>query len=1173
MGLDIDVDNSGTASAGNFYISSRGPQRLFGYAADGTPLPGFPFSPSTVPCGIGVDTVGNFWVGNTTTGIYQQYSSAGAQTSKILTFGKDHGGCQIASDSVGNLFLSSSERLIKYDPISKAQTDLSSTSPGDGEPITFDRPGNSLFTREESHGPDSLIAQLDSSGDPITEFGAPDPAHFSYDGLHGARDLTVNPLNHDVYAMDGDSVDVFSRDGAVVTVPTLTTNSPDGVTGVGATLHGAVDPDGVDTTDCHFQWGTTLEYGNTAPCAEGNVFGGGSGENPVSATIGGLSKGTVYHYRVVAENAPDKVGIGRDVTFTAADRPQLGDASVSHVTTDSARVSFDINPNGGATGYHVAIDGVGEFPDPDAEPAGLKDPTTNLITQSFTQEVSGLDPDTPYTYRVIATNASGETEGDLHSFKTFPATVPGDPCPNSHVRQQTSAALLLDCRAYELVSAPDTGGYDVRSDLTQGITPLPAYPRADDEALYSMRSGTIPGIAGNPTNRGADPYVATRGGAGWSTRYVGIPANVQPSTPPFSSTLTGADDLLGAFAFGGPDICNPCFSGGAVGQPLRKADGSLVQGMVGAPGFAVASPVATGVVKKPLSADGTHFVFGSKQQFTSAGNNNGTDATIYDRNIATGTVRAVSVLPNTAPIQNGATIAELDISADGSRILIGQLVSTDAAGNNYYHLYMHVGGAPNTIDLTPGATNGVLYDGMSSNGTKVYFTAKDALATTADQDTDTSADIYRADVGASSVTLTRVSSGAGAGNTDSCDPAANSERVHWNAVGAGADCGAVAVGGRGGVAATSGAIYFFSPELLDTSGPEQPTQEAPNLYLARPGQAPRFVATLESSANEPLQPLAHLFQRAFGTFSYPEGVAIDHLSGSSYVLDTISAGDQSGAGPSVRKFDSAGALDPSFGTAGKITGSATPDGSFSTFGFLDPGLPTQLAVDNNPSSASYRDLYVPDIGHGVVHKYGPSGNYISSLTVSSPAGVAVNQANGNVYVSSFFSSDVSVFNPKGGFAFKFALAEVARGISVDSGVLYAAGESSTGSYSLTGTFINTFDPDPSRGVATDPNDHHVYIDKGDRVVEYDSGGIQVGAPIGVGLLSDSVSLGVDSGQLVISDPTTTESSLTDRGGFLPTPAMTTHSSSTAPAPPAPATPRTSKSTRAATTRSSPPAWR
>ncbi len=75
-------------------------------------------------------------------------------------------------------------------------------------------------------------------------------------------------------------------------------------------------------------------------------------------------------------------------------------------------------------------------------------------------------------------------------------------------------------------------------------------------------------------------------------------------------------------------------------------------------------------------------------------------------------------------------IGELDISADGSRVVFGQLVSTDAQGNHYWHLYMNVGGSDHSIDLTPGTTAGVLYDGMTDDGTKVYFTTTDPLTAT-----------------------------------------------------------------------------------------------------------------------------------------------------------------------------------------------------------------------------------------------------------------------------------------------------------------------------------------------------------------------------------------------------------------------------------------------------------
>ena len=53
------------------------------------------------------------------------------------------------------------------------------------------------------------------------------------------------------------------------------------------------------------------------------------------------------------------------------------------------------------------------------------------------------------------------------------------------------------------------------------------------------------------------------------------------------------------------------------------------------------------------------------------------------------------------------------MSGDGSHIVVGQLIHTDTAGNHYFHLYMHVGTDPETIDLTPGTTTGALYDGMT----------------------------------------------------------------------------------------------------------------------------------------------------------------------------------------------------------------------------------------------------------------------------------------------------------------------------------------------------------------------------------------------------------------------------------------------------------------------------
>ena len=385
--------------------------------------------------------------------------------------------------------------------------------------------------------------------------------------------------------------------------------------------------------------------------------------------------------------------------------------------------------------------------------------------------------------------------------------------------------------------------------------------------LYSVENGAISGTD-HPTNRGSDPYVATRGENGWTTEYVGIPANDPCSAAPFSSVPSGANAGLETFAFGAPGGCSPCFEGGYTGIPVRLANGQLVQGMAGSlnPG---PSAKPAGLIAEDLSANGEHFVFGSTSQFEPEGNKNG-EISIYDRNLKSGETHVVSFTPaaedppgQPLPCEmNCATdgIAELGISADGSHILLGQLVK-EAEGAKLYHLYMNVGDSIRTIDLTPGASEGVRFDGMTSDGTKVFFSSTEHL--TSEDEQHSGADIYMWEEGQP---LTLVSSGT-EGDASTCDPAANTEHVHWNTNGSAENCGDVAIGGGGGVASGDGTFYFLSPSLLD--GSEEPAdgvKSAPNLYVVRPGQSAHFVATLESSLTGPLLS-RHPLLRSFGTFA------------------------------------------------------------------------------------------------------------------------------------------------------------------------------------------------------------------------------------------------------------------------------------------------------------------
>ena len=85
-----------------------------------------------------------------------------------------------------------------------------------------------------------------------------------------------------------------------------------------------------------------------------------------------------------------------------------------------------------------------------------------------------------------------------------------------------------------------------------------------------------------------------------------------------------------------------------------------------------------GFIGKRLSADGSHLVFGSKSKFEPDANEG--ELSIYDRNLKTDETHVVSKTPDGQTMkEEGTEIGELDISTDGSRIVIGHLVEESEA--------------------------------------------------------------------------------------------------------------------------------------------------------------------------------------------------------------------------------------------------------------------------------------------------------------------------------------------------------------------------------------------------------------------------------------------------------------------------------------------------------------
>ena len=487
-----------------------------------------------------------------------------------------------------------------------------------------------------------------------------------------------------------------------------------------------------------------------------------------------------------------------------------------------------------------------------------------------------------------------------------------------------------------------------------------------------------------------------------------------------------------------------------------------------------------GLISKELSAGGSHLLFGSTSRFEPDANSNG-DVSIYDRNLSTGATHVVSKTPAGANLPclqgpgachspaDGNGIAALDISSDGSRIIVAQKVSTDAAGNPYWHLYMNIGDSAATIDLTPGATDGVLYDGMTADGSKVFFTTKDQLL---GSDTDSSPDIYQAEISGSTAILSRISTGIeGTGNTDSCEPVSNIAHTHWNSVGPEADCGVVAIGGGAGVASGDGTIFFLSPERLD--GSSNGVQNAPNLYVARPGSPPHFVATLESSltGSHPLVTY-HPLLRHFGATPSPALLAIDHSGGPSngdlYVYER--------SAEKIYKFDPSGNPIKSWGNEGSMKSPLYGLGG--------------LAV-GGPAGT----LYIHG-GNCQGVEYNQDGSLKSKFGGVCGGPIAVDST-GNIY---YGGGAIAVDPSNNDLYFDNGSGTIERSVGGGPAEVFASGLGE-----ITGLAVDSA--------------HNVYVDQSSKVTELDSTGSVVGLPVGSGLLSHTSGVAVNAaGDLFVGNP-------------------------------------------------------
>jgi hypothetical protein len=213
--------------------------------------------------------------------------------------------------------------------------------------------------------------------------------------------------------------------------PSVTAADATDIEPFSATINGIVNAEGFSSTVV-FEWGETLDYGNTITAEQSPVTG--SNDVVVSAGLSNLQSATTYHCRIRATNAVN-VSYSDDIPFTTEiSAPQLTTNEVTNILAFSATCGGNITHDGGAS---VTARGVVWSTNP--EPTLADNFTVDGAgSGSFTSEMTDLVINTTYYVRAYATNAVGTSYGNERTFSAGVGTLyqggiiayflqPGDP--------------------------------------------------------------------------------------------------------------------------------------------------------------------------------------------------------------------------------------------------------------------------------------------------------------------------------------------------------------------------------------------------------------------------------------------------------------------------------------------------------------------------------------------------------------------------------------------------------------------------------------------------------------------------------------------------------------------------------------------------------------------------
>ncbi len=542
----LALDNTALPSAGNLYLASQETDLLYGWDDSGTPLGGaFPIDPAVSPgapdgspkdlCGVAVDSEGEIWVANSATSRILHYDSAGSSLPGTIDTSAQGKPCRLTFDSTDNLYVTSEKGIHRYSAASgytSSTSIMSFTGRGFGVnvlSIAVDRTSDHLFVA--THGGNcggncgggfkSWVDEFDPAGKLLDEFAVPAVP----------RGIAIDPANKHLYVSAGNQVRVI---GPGYLLPEATTKPATDPANDSATLNGGVVTQGVPLTDCHFEYVSLeafrlggfsdLSSGGSVPCTPAaGMIPLDLKEHPVSATATGLGTNAYYRFRLVTANVD-----GSDVTpgaaFASSGPPEVETTGSPIRTATSAQLGGRVWPVRAPAEYRFEYGTDGPCDSNPCTSTEFRPAGSGDAFRLISEQITGLEPDTTYHYRVIADN--GNPDGPAVGMDmTVTTHVSDEPLSHGHFAGPPGSD-----RAWEQVSLPDTGGNPVEGVTGAGATP--GVSANGDRVLYGVTGGTPLAESGS-----GGLYQADRTPSGWQTRLLAPPRKelLNPSLGPLGA--------------------------------------------------------------------------------------------------------------------------------------------------------------------------------------------------------------------------------------------------------------------------------------------------------------------------------------------------------------------------------------------------------------------------------------------------------------------------------------------------------------------------------------------------------------------------------------------------------------------------------------------------------------